>query len=135
MPVVRYLVVVGGVLLALLLAVERHLPAVADRSAETDVDRGIIRIRSAQTFPERIVFDTAASAGVAVATPVASESIDPEQHDDPRRALAMMPAEPAGMQPAKVTVNRTAERRAPRAQRAPHRHDERRVAMQRREPW
>jgi hypothetical protein len=61
MPLARYFVFVGGVLLALLFVVDAVLPqlpaADANRTA-TAVDRSIIRIHSDRKWPERVVFDT-----------------------------------------------------------------------------
>jgi hypothetical protein len=60
MPVVRYFVFVGGALLALLLAISALTPqpvAVAESSAPT-VDKTVVRIRSDQKLPERVVYDT-----------------------------------------------------------------------------
>jgi hypothetical protein len=63
MPVVRYFVFVGGALLALLLAVSAFGPqpdAVADNSANSapTIDKTVVRIRSDQKLPERVVYDT-----------------------------------------------------------------------------
>ena len=60
MPVVRYFLFVGGVLLALLLAVDAFSPqqvAVASNTAP-GVDKTVVRIRSDQKLPERVVYDT-----------------------------------------------------------------------------
>src|SRR4029078_10539510 len=60
MPVVRYFLFVGGVLLALLLAVDAFSPqqvAVASNSA-AGLDKTVVRIRSDQKLPERVVYDT-----------------------------------------------------------------------------
>jgi hypothetical protein len=126
MPVVRYFVFVGSVLFGLLLAADRYLPAPADRSAAIDVDRSIIRIRSARNLPEKIVFDTANP-------PMASGLAEIEQREDPRHALAMMPQDSRAPQPAPTSIGRVAERRAPRSHRALRRPAERRVAMDRHE--
>ena len=60
MPVVRYFLFVGGVLLALLLVVDAFSPqqvAVASNTAP-GVDKTVVRIRSDQKLPERVVYDT-----------------------------------------------------------------------------
>jgi hypothetical protein len=61
MPLARYFVFVGGVLLALLFVVGAVLPqlpvADADR-ADAGVDKSTIRIHSDRKWPERVVFDT-----------------------------------------------------------------------------
>ena len=65
MPVMRYFVCVGGVLLALLFVFDAYAPkqAVVVRSAEAVVNTdnpasSALRIRSDRKWPERIVFDT-----------------------------------------------------------------------------
>jgi hypothetical protein len=57
MPIVRYFVFIGGLLLALLFVVDQYLPEVSERFAAGDVHRTIIRIRSARPLPEKEVFD------------------------------------------------------------------------------
>jgi hypothetical protein len=59
MPVARYFLFVGGVLLALLFALDAFAPkqvAVASNSA-TSIDKTVVRIRSDQKPPERVVYD------------------------------------------------------------------------------
>ncbi|ANW01655.1 hypothetical protein [Bradyrhizobium icense] len=60
MPVVRYFLFVGGVLLVLLLAIDAFAPqqAVVASQAVSSVDKTVVRIRSDQKLPERVVFDT-----------------------------------------------------------------------------
>src|SRR5229473_7826655 len=61
MPLARYFLFVGGVLLALLFVVDAALPKlpVTDAgSTEAAVDKSIIRIHSDRKWPERVVFDT-----------------------------------------------------------------------------
>lgn len=60
MPVARYFLFVGGVLLALLLAFDAFAPheaAVASNAAPS-IDKTVVRIRSDQKPPERVVYDT-----------------------------------------------------------------------------
>jgi hypothetical protein len=60
MPVARYFLFVGGVLLALLFAIDAFVPrepAVASNSAPS-IDRPTVRIHSDQKLPERVVYDT-----------------------------------------------------------------------------
>lgn len=59
MPVARYFLFVGGVLLALLFALDAFAPqqvAVASNSAPS-IDKTVVRIRSDQKPPERVVYD------------------------------------------------------------------------------
>ena len=58
MPIIRYFVLVGSLLVALLFLADYLFPAPLQAGTEVDVDRSIIRIRSARALPERIVFDT-----------------------------------------------------------------------------
>src|SRR5450759_3720820 len=57
MPMARYFILVGGVLLALLFVSDAYLPKlpVADR---TVADLPVIRIHSDRKWPARVVFDT-----------------------------------------------------------------------------
>ena len=63
MPVARYFLFIGGALLALLFAIDALVPQdvmVASQSAQAtpSVDKTIVRIRSDQKLPERVVYDT-----------------------------------------------------------------------------
>jgi hypothetical protein len=61
MPVARYFLFVGGALLALLLAVNALVPeqaVVASQAVSSSVDKTVVRIRSDQKLPERVVYDT-----------------------------------------------------------------------------
>jgi hypothetical protein len=60
MPVARYFLFVGGVLLALLFVIDAfspQRPAVAS-SAAPSVDKYVVRIKSDQKLPQRVVYDT-----------------------------------------------------------------------------
>ncbi|MBR0872765.1 hypothetical protein JQ633_20550 [Bradyrhizobium tropiciagri] len=62
MPVARYFLFVGGVLLALLFAVDALVPQgaiVASTSLSSPgIDKSTVRIHSTQKLPERVVYDT-----------------------------------------------------------------------------
>ena len=60
MPVARYFLFVGGVLLALLLAIDAFVPqqTVVASQAAPSVNKTVVRIRSDQKLPERVVYDT-----------------------------------------------------------------------------
>jgi len=86
MPVARYFLFVGGVLLALLFALDAFAPqqtAVAGNSAPS-IDKTVVRIRSDQKPPERVVYDMslptivppAAKAQVAAAPAAPLAEID-----------------------------------------------------------
>jgi hypothetical protein len=59
---VRYFLYAGSALLALLLLVDWYSPGVpvtkGDQAQETALDKEILRIRSAQKWPQKIDFDT-----------------------------------------------------------------------------
>src|SRR5438552_13651416 len=60
MPMARYFLYVGGVLLALLLAIDALAPqdaAVASHAAP-GIDKSTVRIHSDRKLPERVVYDT-----------------------------------------------------------------------------
>ena len=84
MLVARYFMYVGGVLLALLFAIDAFMPqdvAVASHSAP-GLDKTTVRIHSVQKLPERVVYDTslptivppAAKTVVAAAAPPAPDA-------------------------------------------------------------
>jgi hypothetical protein len=60
MPVARYFMFVGGALLALLFLIDAYAPsqAVGVDHAAPSIDRTVVRIRSDQKPPERVVYDT-----------------------------------------------------------------------------
>jgi hypothetical protein len=60
MPIARYFLFVGGALLALLLVIDALVPqqAVVASQAAPSVDKTVVRIRSDQKLPERVVYDT-----------------------------------------------------------------------------
>ncbi|SDN10052.1 hypothetical protein [Afipia sp. GAS231] len=60
MPVARYFMFVGGALLALLFLIDAYSPsqAVIASHAAPAIDRNVVRIRSDQKLPERVVYDT-----------------------------------------------------------------------------
>ena len=58
MPLGRYFVFTGGMLLALLFLADWYMPQLAATPARAEVDRTIIRLHSLRKWPERIVIDT-----------------------------------------------------------------------------
>lgn len=110
MPLGRYFVFVGSVLLALLFLADRYIPGQVAPPARADVDRSIIRIHSRHKWPEAIVFDTSLPI---IAAPVVAADVPAEK--SPREAFAQLP--PARMQiaerlPKPATVKRSAKARA-----------------------
>ena len=60
-PLARYFVFVGGALMVLLMAFDLFSPkAAADIGIQSggNVDKSVVRIKSEQKWPERVVFDT-----------------------------------------------------------------------------
>jgi hypothetical protein len=135
MPVVRYLVVVGGLLLLLLYAADRYFPPASDAPSVAEVDKNIIRIASNRPLPERIVFDVSHSPvpGPPAAVDVEHDERSPREPDS-EDALAMMPQDrPAETRPiAALSKRRARHQRAVRSRTA-HRMFERRVALDHRE--
>jgi len=76
MPVVRYFFYVGAVLLTLLFALDAYVPKSppVERTTAT-ADLSIIRIRSAQKWPERVVFDTAFPTSTAPTRPLIEAAV------------------------------------------------------------
>jgi hypothetical protein len=78
MPLLRYFVFVGGVLLALLLASSAYLPKMPDEvRADSGVGKSVIRIHSERKWPERVVFDTNQPTIVPVPAATTIASVQP----------------------------------------------------------
>jgi hypothetical protein len=98
-PLGRYFLFVGSVLLAMLFIADRHLPNSPSQffMREARVDKSIIRLQSAHKWPEPIVFDTSLPTIVPSPLPViaAAPAANP-----PREALAQLvePSRPAAKQ-------------------------------------
>ena len=58
MPLVRYFVFTGGMLLGLLFLADWYFPMGATVAAHDDLDRSIIRIHSSQKWPDAVRIDT-----------------------------------------------------------------------------
>jgi hypothetical protein len=132
MPITRYFVFVGGLLLALLFAADRYLPAPIERAGAADPDRTIIRIHSARSLPEKIVFDLRPRDDVPKI--VQADQI-PEPPQQVREAMAAMPAAPSAQikkgPPARLYAVTHPKRSARLSKRAP----ERRLAFDRQIPF
>jgi hypothetical protein len=78
MPLVRYFVFVGGMLLGLLFLADWYFPTpiAATAVADNDVDRSIIRIHSRHKWPAAIQMDT--RAPMPAPAPVVSEAMAPD---------------------------------------------------------
>jgi hypothetical protein len=78
MPLVRYFLFTGSVLLGLLFLADWYFPtpSTAAAIADNDVDRSIIRIHSSHKWPAAIQIDT--NAPMPAAAPVMAEAAAPE---------------------------------------------------------
>ena len=97
MPVARYFLFVGGVLLALLFAVDALIPhqAVVASQAASSVDKTVVRIRSDQKPPERVVYDT--SLPTIVPPTVTAQSMAPAVTPSPVAAVSSNIIAPASV--------------------------------------
>ena len=81
MPVARYFLFVGGILLALLFALDAFAPqqVVVAGNAAPSINKTVVRIRSNQKLPERVVYDTSLPTIVppAAATQIAAAPAAP----------------------------------------------------------
>ncbi|MGY8710801.1 hypothetical protein RAD16_34125 [Bradyrhizobium sp. 18BD] len=134
MPIIRYFVFVGALLLALLFAADRYLPTPVERAGPSDPDRTIIRITSARSLPEKIVFDTRPRADapmIAQADPI------PEERQHVREAMAAMPTTPAVEVKKEAPVRASAGSRPQpkRSAKLQKRTRDRRLAFERHDPF
>ena len=128
MPVARYFLFVGGVLLALLLAIDALVPqqAIVASQAAPSVNKTVVRIRSDQKLPERVVYDTslptivrppAVTAQVTapvVAPPAAAASADATAQARVRETFAQfVPAEAKKPEPQVQRKRKVAKSRPP----------------------
>ena len=118
MPLVRYFVVVTGVLLAMLAVANWSLPSPPPLPNQAaDIDKTTLRIRSERKWPQKIEFDTAMDPFIASSAPrlaIAVPAMQPEK--PPLDALAQAkPPEPGITKPkSKIRTARRAPRSAPR---------------------
>jgi hypothetical protein len=121
MPVARYFLFVGGVLLALLFLsneVLPKLPVEAER-AEAAPDKSVIRIRSDRKWPERVVFDTnlptivpPQTATIAASAPAQTTVSEVSAKSRTLQAFAeLKPSEPKKLEPKPVHRRRIARTR------------------------
>ena len=96
MPLARYFLYVGGVLLTLVFILDACLTKLPVMES-ADVNSPIIRIRSDRKWPERIVFDTTLPAIVPAQTAIVEERvpgpstvIDIARKEREREAFALM---------------------------------------------
>jgi hypothetical protein len=110
MPIGRYFLYIGSVLLALLYVADWYLPPGSNGQSRPHVDRYTIRIHSAQKWPTAVVIDTTQPTLVPPPVVAAVETPKPAREayamaTEPVPLPAARPAE-AG-RPAKQRVHRT----------------------------
>jgi hypothetical protein len=107
MPLMRYFVWVGSVLLALLFIADACLPKFPT-AGKTDALPPGIRIYSDQKWPERIVYDTSAPMlrPAPAVNPEAAGSAPPVASPKLREALAELPPQPANPKKPEGTLQR-----------------------------
>jgi hypothetical protein len=121
MPVARYFLFVGGVLLALLLLISAVVPKppVEQERVEASTDKPIIRIQSDRKWPERVVYDTSLPTIVPpqTATVAASAPVQPTVADVSAKSRALQsfaelkPVEPKKVEPKPVHKRKIAKAR------------------------
>ncbi len=113
MPIVRYIALVGSLLLAMLFIANWLLPMDPTLSATSEqADKPIIRIKSDRKWPERIVFDTSAPTIVPQKSPVIA---DAPVTNPPREAFALLnaPVPEVSVTPLPAKTKRRIAKRAP----------------------
>jgi hypothetical protein len=75
MPLVRYVLFTGGILLGLFFWTDWYFPKTAVAEASADVDRTIIRIHSSHRWPAAMRFDTSAVMPQVAASALADADI------------------------------------------------------------
>jgi hypothetical protein len=93
MPLLRYFLFVGGVLLALLFISDAYLPKLP-AAERADADLPVIRIQSDRKWPERVVFDTSRPASnpapIAASVPAPAAIADDSAKVRVREAFAQL---------------------------------------------
>jgi hypothetical protein len=142
MPVARYFLFVGGVLLALLFGVNALVPqddVVASNPSSPGFDKSTVRIRSTQKLPERVVYDTnlptivpAQVNAVAAAAPAPARDASAETRvrDTFAQFVPQAKSDPAG----KAVVAEAKPAEQPAAVQAVHPVKKRRIARSRNPP-
>jgi hypothetical protein len=78
MPLARYFMYVGGVLLALLLVVNAALPTLPVAEKAETAELPAIRIQSDRKWPERVVFDTRQTVAPVQTAKAVAQTAKPE---------------------------------------------------------
>ena len=130
MPIGRYFLYIGSVLLALLFLADWYFPPLdAEQTSSSKVDRTTIRLHSTYKWPNAIVFDTtqptivppAAVTIVAAPAPPVAKPAQEAYAMATEPVAAAKPAEP--VKAAKPHVRRTRPARAPTSEVYAYRND------------
>jgi hypothetical protein len=92
MPLGRYFIFVGGLLLAFFFLIDGYLPQTTAPSGGPVADRSIIRIHSAHKWPSAVVYDTSQPTMAPPAQPASAQAAvapAPTATRLPRDALAL----------------------------------------------
>jgi len=109
MPLMRYFMFMGGILLGLLFWTDWYFPKPAAAVTADDVDRSVIRIHSSHRWPSAVRFDTSAPMPrVAAATVAEAEPETPAAMPEKSVKQAYAYAPP----PSPKTVERPHRRKA-----------------------
>jgi hypothetical protein len=114
MPLGRYFVFMGSLLLAMLFLADWWMPKLAAERDPAAVDKTIIRIRSAQKWPEAIVIDT--SLPTIVPSQAFADSTETPLHGrSTRQAFAQVAPEAAGRAEVLDAATRPVQKRRARS--------------------
>jgi hypothetical protein len=119
MPIGRYFLYIGSVLLALLFLADWYFPPLIAEQSRSNVDRTTIRLHSTYKWPNAIVFDTTQPIVAPPPVTIVAAPAPPPPAKPAREAYAMAtepvaaakPAEP--VKAAKPHVRRTRTARTP----------------------
>ena len=121
MPIGRYFVYIGSLLLALLLLVDWYTPPPSTEQSSASVDRSTIRIHSSHKWPQAVVYDT--TFPTFVPPPVtATGAAEPPAPQPAREAYAMVPETPPAARPADAAKAAKPHVRRARTARPPDSH-------------
>jgi hypothetical protein len=121
MPVGRYFLYIGSVLLALLFVADWYLAPLGAGPSRSGVDRTTIRIHSSHKWPQAVVIDTTLPTIVPPQAMTAAAPAPPPPGKSVRDAFALAEATPAAAPTEAVKAAKPHVRR-PRVARAPAGH-------------
>ena len=91
MPVARYFFYVGGLLLALLFAMDTFVskdPVVSPTASAAPIENPTLRIRSDHKWPERVVYDTSLPTIVPPKVEIATAAVAPAPVAEPSAEMS-----------------------------------------------